>query len=347
MKKRGKKILIAALVAVVLILVLSFAGCAKSGLNGSEAIATLDEGTQVPLGEFSLLLRYQQAQMEAYYGAMVGGNMYQQDMTGDGTLYGDSVKTNLMDEFKRMYILEAEASAYGVELTEEEKTAATEAAKKFLADNTDAAKKAVGADQQAVEHLLMLMTLNEKMYDALTVDVDTQVSDAEAAQKRIDYVYVSTMGTEQDADGNVIDLTEEEKAQKKAQLAKVLDAAKASGDLNAAAEAEGLTASTTTYGDNSTSPAEEVRKAADALKEGEFAEIVEGTNGYYVVRLASTLDREATDNRKESIVQERRDNLFEEKYQELESAHTFTPAEDVMAKLTFERIYTLKTEEQQ
>ena len=76
-----------------------------------------------------------------------------------------------------------------------------------------------------MEHVLTLMTIQEKMYAPLTEDVDTEVSDEEAAQKRIVYVYMSTAGTETDEDGNTVDLTDEEKAAKKQELQDILDAA--------------------------------------------------------------------------------------------------------------------------
>lgn len=346
MKKKA-----ALIIAMALALSFMVAGCSKSSLDGSLTVATMDD-KNINLGEFNLLLRYRQAQMETYYGGILGTNLYQQDLSGDGKIYGEIAKEALVEEFERMYILEAEAPNYGVELTEEEKTAAADAASKFLADNTEGAKKALGADQAAVEHLLTLLTLDDKMYGALTADVDTEVSDEEAAQKKISYVSVSMLGSEMDEDGNYIDLTDEEKAEKKAKLQSVLDAAKESGDLRAAAEAEELTASSVTYGAEGDSPAtastylaEEVRKAADALEDGEFAELIETESALYAVQMISTFDREATDNRKEVIVSERKAELFNEKYEKLREAHTFAPADEVLAKLTFERPYVLKIEE--
>jgi parvulin-like peptidyl-prolyl isomerase len=340
MKKKAVVIL-----SMILAVVFTLTGCSGNSLKASETIATLDDTTNVTLGEFSLLLRYEQAQMETYYGSMFGSNIYQQDLYGTGTVYGETAKENLVTEFERMYILEAEAPNYGVELTDDEKAAITEAAQKFMEANDKETRKAVAATQEGVEHLLTLLTLNDKMYDALTADVDTEVSDEEAAQKRISYVYVSILGTEQDEDGNTIDLTDEEKEEKKAQLQAVLDAAKESGDLSAAAEEQELTASSVTYGADSTSPADEVRAAADELEDGEFAELIETENGYYAVQMESTFDEDATATKKESILSERRETLFEEKYAELQEAHSFETVEDVLAKLTFDRNYTLKTEE--
>lgn len=341
MKKR-----VIGILSLALAMAFVMTGCSGSKLNASETIAVLDESTNIRLGEFSLMLRYQQAQMETYYGSMLGGGIYQQEMPDTGEIYGDTAKKSQMEEFNLLYVLEAEAPNYEVALTEEEKTAISEAAKSFLDANTPQFKKAVGAEQADVEHLLTLLTIQNKMYDALTAGVDTAVSDDEAAQKRITYAFISTTGTETDSEGNTIDLTDEEKAAKKAELQAVLDAAKESKDLNAAAEGkENITVNTTTYGADSSFPSEEVRKAADALKDGEFAEIIQVDSGYYAVQMVSTFDREATDSRKESIVQERKDTLYDEKCQELKEAHTFTTVDAVMAKLTFDQNFILKTEQ--
>lgn len=346
--KKGIAVLVAGLM-----LAGSLTGCGKgNALDGAQTVAVMDETTNVPLGEVSLLLRYQQAQMESYYGSMLGmTNVYGQDLSGTGTIYGETAKQSLMEQFNQMYVLEAEAAGYGVELTDEEKTAISDAAAKFMKENSAEVQKTLGVDEAMVEHVLTLMTIQEKMYAPLTADVDTVVSDEEAAQKRIAYVLVSTAGTEQDEDGNTIDLTEEEKAAKKQELQDILDAAKESGDLKAAVEAANenrdenskLTASEATYGADSTTPVEEVRTAADALKDGELASIIETDSGYYAVQMLSTFDQEATDSKKEAIVTERKNTLYQEKCAELEEKHSFETKDDVLAQLTFDRIYTVNS----
>lgn len=342
-----------AVLAAGLMLAGTLTGCGKGNtLDGTQTVAVMDETTNVPLGEVSLLLRYQQAQMESYYGSMLGmTNVYGQDLSGTGTIYGETAKQSLMEQFNQMYVLEAEAADYGVELTDEEKTAISDAAAKFMKENSAEVQKILGVDEAVVEHVLTLMTIQEKMYAPLTTDVDTVVSDEEAAQKHIAYVYVSTAGTEQDEDGNTIDLTEEEKAAKKQELQDILDAAKESGDLKAAVEAANenrdensqLTASEATYGADSTTPAEEVRTAADALKDGELASMIETDSGYYAVQMISTFDQEATDSKKESIVTERKNTLYQEKCAELEEKHSFETKDDILAQLTFDRIYKVNS----
>lgn len=343
-----------AVFASALMLAAAVSGCGKSvTLDGTETAATLDDTTNMTLGEFNLMLRYQEAQMETYYAAMLGtSNVYAQDLSGTGTIYGETAKETLLADFEELYVLEAEAPNYGVELTDEEKTAITEAAAQFAEDNSEEVRNVLGADQATVERVLTLLTIQDKMYDALTADVDTEVSDEEAAQKRIAYVYMSAAGTETDEDGNVIDLTDEEKEAIKAELQAILDSAAESGDLSAAVEEanesreedDQLTVSEITYGADSTVPVEEVRAAADELEDGEVSSIVEMETGYYGIQMISTFDEEATQEEKDSIVQERRDALYEEQCTALTENHTFTVVDSALDKLTFERPYTLTTE---
>lgn len=343
-----------AVFASALMLAAAVSGCGKGvTLDGTETAATLDDTTNMTLGEFNLMLRYQEAQMETYYAAMLGtSNVYAQDLSGTGTIYGETAKETLLADFEELYVLEAEAPNYGVELTDEEKTAITEAAAQFAEDNSEEVRNVLGADQATVERVLTLLTIQDKMYDALTADVDTEVSDEEAAQKRIAYVYMSAAGTETDEDGNVIDLTDEEKEAIKAELQAILDSAAESGDLSVAVEEanesreedDQLTVSEITYGADSTVPVEEVRAAADELEDGEVSSIVEMETGYYGIQMISTFDEEATQEEKDSIVQERRDALYEEQCTALTENHTFTAVDSALDKLTFERPYTLTTE---
>ena len=347
---RSKK---SAVLIPVLALTIALGGCGQEVvLDGTETAATLDGTTNMTLGEFNLLLRYQEAQMETYYGSMFGtSNIYAQDMTGSGTIYGETAKETLIDQFREMYVLEAEAPNYGVELTDEEKSAITEAAAKFLEDNTEEVKNDLGVDQNSVERFLTLAAIQDKMYDALTADVDTEVSDEEAAQKRIAYVYISASGTETDENGNTIDLTDEEKEAIKEELQAILDSAAESGDLNAAVdEANGsrdednqLSVSEITYGADSTTPVEEVRNAADALADGEVSSVVETDTGYYGIQMVSTFDEEATQTEKENIIQERRDTLYQEQCDALVEQHTFETVDSALDKLNFNRVYYLDT----
>lgn len=114
---------------------------------------------------------------------------------------------------------------------------------------------------------MQLYAIQDKIFDPMVVDTDTEVSDEEAAQSTVTYVRISTEGTETDADGNTVALSDEEKAEKKAQAEQIIEAVEATGDVaNADMDAiakevdETLTASAVSYGDDDTSMDESVKK---------------------------------------------------------------------------------------
>ncbi|MFQ9153582.1 MAG: hypothetical protein ACLR6B_21520 [Blautia sp.] len=77
-------------------------------------------------------------------------------------------------------------------ITDEDKTKITDAAGKFIETNDEKTMKAMNATQENVERLLTLYTVQSRMYNAIIADVDTNVSDEEAAQKTVKYVLFST-----------------------------------------------------------------------------------------------------------------------------------------------------------
>ena len=308
--------------------------------DADKAIITLN-GEKTEYAVASVMLRYSQAQMQSYYGAYMGDTMWEQ--------YGDTTKTNLMSTLKQMLILEQHMDEYNVTISDDEKQEISDAAATFISDNDKKALKAMCADQATVERVLALYTIQNKMSEAMVADVDTEVSDEEAAQKTIQYVVFSTADTT-DADGNTVALTDDEKAALLAQAEQLRDEAAAGTDMEEALSAidENKSVSTASYGDNDESYAldEAVRTAADGLKDGEVAsEVVETDSGYYVIKMQSTFDESATEQKKEEIVSQRKSDRFDELYDAWEAEADYTEDSELLGKLDFTDTYQLATEE--
>lgn len=327
--------------AVVLMLALGLTGCGNK-INMDRTAAVLDD-TKIPLGEVNLLLRYQQANMDSSYSGMFGvDSIYASDITGTGIIYGETAKEQLMAQFKTLYVLEAEAENYGVSLTDQEKAAITEAAKLFMEENSsEEVRQVISATQENMEHILTLFTIQDKMYDALTADVDTVIEDEESyVHKKITYIHTSTRNDDSS------EMTDEEKAEKKELAQSMLDSVKAGKELGEVAKENDLETYSITFcgTEASASVPEDVLVAADELAEGEFSEVIETDNGYFVVRMDSLRDEDATAEAIEEVIDARRDTLYSEKVAELEAAHTFTTKTGALTQLTFDRVITLKYE---
>ncbi len=336
MKKRtaGVFVLLFALTTAV-------TGCSKTVDNAAEAINV--GGVSVPLGEVNFYLRYQQTQMQGTYGMYFGEEYMNQDLMGTGTVYGNTVRDTVVDTLSEYYVVEANAEDLGVSLTEEEKNKASEAAKAFIAANGSAALKAMSADEATVTHVLELMALRNKAYENLAATIDTEVDPEEAAQKSITYVESSIQG-ETDDEGNETELTEDELAAKKADMEDILAKAKESGDLKAAAEEKELTANDTSYGKNDDFLDEAVFSAANALADGEFSDVIETEDAYYIVYMESTYDEEATQNEIETILSEREQEAYSAWYDPLKEAAEITTNDEAIETLTFERIFDVPKE---
>lgn len=294
----------------------SLTGC-SSPMDGTQPLLTSGEDT-VTVGTGNLMLRMNQATMLSYY-SMMGGSttgLWSQD-SGDGETYGDTAKASVLDELENMLVQKQHAADYDVSISEEEQGKIEEAAQAFMDANTEETIQNLSVSQSDVETLLELYTYQTKMYDPMVADVDTNVEDSEAAQSRITYCRIDISDT-QNEDGTTTPLTDEEKQEKKDQAQALLDklqasADPASADMDALAKEvnEDLNAVDNTFGDDDTLLDDKLKEAAKTLQDGQvYGEVVEGENAYFVVRMDSVLDREATDAEKENIVSERQQNAY-------------------------------------
>lgn len=326
----------------------SLSGCGK--LDGTQTVATVD-GEKVTLGMANYIVRDQQAMTESYYQMM--SQSYGMDMSSmgiwdekaeDGRTYGETAKDDVMDTIRTLYAMKNHAEDYDVTISEEEQAKIQEAAKTFMEDNDAETLAKLAVSETDMVTYLELLTYREKLHDPMVADVDKEVSDEEAGQSTVSVVKVSTAGTEKNEDGNTIELTEEEKEAKKEQAQQVLDKVKASenvaeADMSALAQEveESLyayTPSFTTAGSEEDTLDQKVIDAVASLKDGELVqEVVEGTDGYYVVRLDKKNDEEATENKKESIISEREQEAYDKLVEEWTEEAEIKVEENVWKKV--------------
>ena len=310
----------------------TLSGCSKT-IDGTKTVATVGD-EKVTLGLASYMVRDQQAQTMSYYNMLMsqygvsGSASNVWDQKGDdGKTVGESSKDGVMKTINQLYVLKAHAADYDVTITDDEEKAIKEAAAEFIKDNDEKILKKLAVSEDDIVTYLELVTIRSKMHDPMTADVDTEVSANEKDQTRVTIVKVSTEGTEKDDDGNTIDLTDEEKAQKKDLAQQVLDKVKASDDVaNADMDAlakevdDSLSATApafTTAGDTDDTLDEAVQDAALELKDGEVADkVIEGDDGYYVVRLDKMLDEDATENKEKTVISERKSDLYDSTQQD-------------------------------
>ncbi|MFG6383523.1 MAG: peptidyl-prolyl cis-trans isomerase [Lachnospiraceae bacterium] len=331
--KRLVPILLATVIGISVL-----AGCGST-IDGKKTGATLNE-EEISLGFMNFMARYQQLIYDAQFSSIFGTGMWSQDLFNEGTDMETSVKNNVTENIELLYLLEDHMEDYKVEITEDELLKMEEAAEKFIEDNTKTAINQMGATKEYVTQMLRFNTIQNKMRKAIDKEVDTKVSDEEAAQKTISYVKVDSKSTT-DEEGKTKEYTEEEKENLKKEVEDFATAAKK--DFEKAAEDAGYSVSKDySYGADESTLGEDVIKVADKLKEGEISDLITTDDNYYVVRMESTFDKEATEKKKESIVQERKDEHYKEVCDGYKEGVKFEVNEKEWAKVKFDDLFTLK-----
>ena len=177
------------------------AGCGSTKLDGSETLLTVNDES-VDLGVGSFYAKFQQAQMFTYWGSYFGQNGMFDTVTDDesGKSYGEQLKDGVISDLTKMILLSQHASEYNVALTDEQKTAISEAAQAYVDANDQETLDKIGATKEDVEKLMTLQTIQSLMMDPIVADVDTDIPDEEVQQSSVTYVEVEVKQDEENAD---------------------------------------------------------------------------------------------------------------------------------------------------
>ncbi len=306
MKKRLSMIAAAALTAAM-----TLNGCGLVSLNPDEVVIKVDD-SEITADAANFYARYTQAQYETYFGAYMGSDMW--DTKADkGKTYEESVKSSVQDELKKMLVTELHMKDYNVVLSDAEKEVIRKTVKEFDEDNSLENKEKIMADKEAVERMLTLMAVEQKVRTAVQKDTDRNVSDEEAAQKKMNYVLFSYQKESDDAESEAAEMTDEEKAAVKAKAEGFAKSAKEDSKKFAElAKEQGEESQEATFDAETEAPDADLVKAADALEKDEVTNVIETDNGCYVAVVTSLMDKDATESKKKEIITERENELYTE-----------------------------------
>lgn len=315
-KKKPTRVLFVAVLGTV---VLCF-GCKKKekplppaptgGLKNEayldDAAVTVD-GVSVSYREAMLYLQSARQEYEGAYGSSI----WQYALNEDGSSLGEWVKDQTLEKIIYIKVICAQAKKQGLELDSEERSVIAQRTEEYMQKAEYGALSLYGIARKDVENVYMDNALAQKLYDTVTLNVDTDISNSEAAQKHIQSLMLKNY--HEDELGNRSALTVLELIATLDRYDALYEEAKKTEDFYSLAfantEDKELLDIWVGKGD-----LPEKFAAAYQLKTGELLQIKE-ENGYYIFYCASDYDEDATQAKKEEMIALRQEKAFEEVYE--------------------------------
>lgn len=263
---------------------------------------------EISYGEVVLYMQSTKEEVETLYGKEVWDYVLDEE----GTTYAQMLKKELLKQITYTKIVCAQADSLGISLTEDERMNVDEYTDNYLANFSSDELSYYGISHDLVWGIYADNLLATKIYESLTLNVDTDVSDEEARHPVLWYIFIAKYALAED--GTHVALDEEGLQDVRERAGRVAEEAKEAIDFYGFArentddtdEIEIIIGRGEMY--------EELEKIAFGLKEGETSGLVETEDGYFILHCASYMDEDATDMAKTKIILERQERVFSDNY---------------------------------
>lgn len=179
-----------------------------------------------------------------------------------------------------------------IELTKQEKKVVANAAKEYYQSLSEKERKYLDVKQSDLEDMYEEYLLAEKVYDVLTKDVDTEISEDEARVVDVMQIFVTDKAK----------ATELQNRIKNGE-----DFAALAGSYNEKGVIQ------TAVGRNDVS--KEVEEQVFELENNQITEMIPVKNGYYFAKCINKYNRDLTNQNKETLLNERKQAAFDKEYQ--------------------------------
>lgn len=249
-----------------------------------------------------------------------------------GITFGEMAREEVINQIIQLKIMTQQAEQLNTALTDDELIEIENYANEYLAGITKEDQETYGINYDTVFEVCKDNYLAEKVFDVATMDVDTTISDEEAKQVKVWQIEVSTQSTNKE--GEIITLSDEEKAAALAKAKKLLKKVKKEEDFYTFALSnsdDSQVEYTLGKGDQSDTYID----AAFALEEGKISKVIETDTGYYILYCVDSFDEDATAQKKEEIISQRQDEAFQKLYKEWLGEYKVKVAQKNWAKITF------------
>ncbi|MCI8994750.1 MAG: peptidylprolyl isomerase [Lachnospiraceae bacterium] len=299
---------------LVFLLIFALWGCA--GLENTEIILTTGlSGNQLfKVGSSICTLPEAMVYANAYeeqYESVYGVEMWEHDF--GGVTLEEYVKDHIIAQLATIKAMTLLAEEYEVTLTEQDQANVEQAAKEYYGSLSQAEREWMNLAEEDVRGLYRDHLLANRVYEEITRDVNTEVSDDEARIITVQQIFLKTTRMGESGEEPLPEEEKQEIYQKALELLEQISQGREFLTLASIYNQDGQITSTFGRGEKEAV----YEEAAFALEKEQVSGILETDQGYYILKCTENFDRAATEENKVAMVEKRRDTVFREIYDEL------------------------------
>lgn len=266
------------------------------------------------LPEMMLYLVNAQDEYEEVYGKEI----WNQSL--NGVKLSDTIKDRVLAQIAQVKVMNLMAVDYEITLSDSEKELIEQAGAAYFNSLNSREKELLGVTEEIIRQVYTEYVVANRVYDYIIRDINPEISDDEARTITVQHILIKTYAL--DGDGNRIEYTEKAKQDAYNLLARIRrEATEPGADGSDPVDFELLAAEYNedddiTYSFGRGEMAKAFEDAAFNLDNGEISEIVTTEYGFHLIKCVSTFDVEETQRNKVRILQERKEKVFKETYNE-------------------------------
>lgn len=247
--------------------------------------------------------------MQKSYEKSFGSEAWKQPF-GDGTLE-EYIKEQVRVQLVQLSSLSLLAKEKKISLTKEEKERVKKAAELLCSSFDEEKQKQCGFKKTDVEDLYSQYALALKVYEKITGEVESEISDDEARRIDVQAIFLKT---------TCLDKNNQEQSMSAEQKLAVVQKGKQALEKIKAGEAFSSVAAQIQEGEQLEyhigrgEMGEAFDKAAFQLSNGQVSDLVEEEKGIYIIKCLSNYNKEETDQNKKKLYEEACLNTFNDSY---------------------------------
>ena len=286
--------------------------------------------TQVDYREGMVYLNAVKEDYEQYYGS----DIWKYAVDSRGNTMGEVIKEQTLEQIIYVKVVCKKADELGIVLSEEELQLVDEQTAAYMEKIQGSDLLLHGVNADIVRRIYSDNLLARKTFEVTTLNVDTDIPDEEAAQRRFQTIAIRNYKI--DSAGNRVSYEGTELLELKARVESLRQQAVQAEDFYKLATANTEDSTMLELSGGIGDFPKEYEEAVLALNSGEVSEVIETTDYYYIFYCVTDFDMDATHEKKEEIIAARQEEEFQTRYKEWRETTRIEIHDEVWDALDFD-----------